>query len=179
MSLIRSPEEESVVEYVGSADIWAADEPVTVTKPVEARSQSDSSAKVMDRSKLGFCVGVRDRQAETKVGDIIHLMIPPATVLTVVRRIVSSDKYAVVAGVEVLGYDAELLHIMDIDNQGPKTACVLTNIEGVESIVIKVDEFKNEEFLYVDRNDKILRYRVEKILSSSTSMFKHLKVSLS
>jgi len=97
----------------------------------------------------------------------------------VVRRIISNNKNEVAIGVEILGYDPELLHIMDIENDGAKTACILRNVDGEESIIIKADEFKNQEFIVADRNDKIIRYRVEKILNSSTATIKHLKVSLS
>jgi len=113
------------------------------------------------------------------VGDIINLLIYSVSVVAVVRRIISQDTQGVVVGVEVLGYDAELLHIMDIENKGARMACILVNIDGVESVVIKANDFHNEEHLYVDRNEKILRYKIEKILDSSTATIKHLKVSLS
>ena len=104
--------------------------------------------------------------------------ISPASVVTVVRRIVSSDKYSIIAGVEVLGYDAELLHLTDSNNKELKSAFILADIEGLESIVIKANEYHGEEYLYAIRNKEALRYRVEKTLNTSTSIIKHLKVSL-
>lgn len=173
LSLAR---EDDVVEYVDSSDIWKEGEKKQTEADVD---KSDANANLIDQSKFGFCLKLKERGVATKVGEVVRLFIHSVSVLTVVRRISARDKQGVIIGVEVLGYDAELLHIMDIDNKGPRMACILVNIEGEESIVIKADEFHQEEYLYVDRNEKILRYKIEKILDSSTSTIKHLKVRLS
>ena len=171
LSLAWRPED-NTVEYIESTDIWSAQ------KEKRNTEKADKNATVIDQSDFGFCIGINDKKTATKVGEIIHLLLPPASVVTVVRRIVSTEKYAVVAGVEVLGYDAELLHLTDSNNKELKTAFILTDIEGLESIVIKANEYHGEEYLYASRNEKALRYRVEKTLNSSTSTIKHLKVSL-
>jgi len=167
LSLQKGPDGEKV-EYIDSTDIWAEEE-----------KGPEPNIKIIDQSRLGFFLHLNDENAATKVGDTIHLKMMPTSVLTVVRRIISNNKNEVAIGVEILGYDPELLHIMDIENDGAKTACILRNVDGEESIIIKADEFKNQEFIVADRNDKIIRYRVEKILNSSTATIKHLKVSLS
>ncbi len=175
-SLSLAVNSEDVVEDIDNADIWGTKQ----KKKEEVKDDdSDTNANLIDQSKLGFCLKLKEKGVVTKVGDVIHLFICSVSVVAIIRRIISTDGQGVVVGVEVLGYNAELLHIMDIDNKGPRMACILVNIDGVESIVIKADDFLNEEHLYVDRNEKILRYKIEKILDSSTSMVKHLKVCLS
>jgi len=168
LSLLKGPGEEKV-EYFESADIWSAEN----TEP-----EAQPNIKVIDQSRLGFCLRLLEQHPGTKVGDIIHLKVLPTDVVTVVRRINTTRSNEVIVGVEVLGYDPELLHIMDIDNEGAKTACILVDIDGQESIIMKATAFTNQEYLVVDRNDKILRYRVENILNSSTSTIKHLEVKL-
>ena len=168
LSLLKGPGEEKV-EYFESADIWSAEN----TEP-----EAQPNIKVIDQSHLGFCLRLLEQHPDTKVGDIIHLKVLPTDVVTVVRRINTTRSNEVIVGVEVLGYDPELLHIMDIDNEGAKTACILVDIDGQETIIIKSDVFTDQEYLVVDRNDKILRYRVENILNSSTSIIKHLEVKL-
>jgi len=174
-SLSFTADPDDPVKSIENTDIWSQEEP----KTLKQEKTDNTNAILIDKSNLGFCVRLKDENIALKVGDIIHLLIPPTSVATIVRRIISTAVGEVVVGVEVLGYDAELLHIMDIDNKGAKTACVLVSIDGVESIVIKAEEYKNEEYMYVDRNEKILRYKIEKVLDSSTSMVKHLKVSRS
>jgi hypothetical protein len=171
LSLAWRPED-NTVEYIENTDIWSA------KKEKLNDDGADKNATVIDQSDFGFCIGIKDKKTATKVGEIIHLLFPPTSVVTVVRRIISTDKYAVVAGVEVLGYDAELLHFPDSNNKKVKTAFILTDIEGLESIVIKANEYHGEEYLYATKNEEALRYRVEKTLNSSTSTIKHLKVSL-
>jgi len=168
LSLTQGPGEENV-EYIDNTDIWSAEH-------VEPEPQPNIT--VLDQSRLGFCLRLKDQHPGTKVGDIIHLQVLPTDVVTVVRRINTTRENEVVVGVEVLGYDPELLHIMDIDNEGAKNACILVDIDGQETIIIKAEIFTNQEYLVVDRNDKILRYRVEHILNSSTSTIKHLEVKL-
>jgi len=176
LSLAKDPNEKGSTQ-VHRKDIW---------KPKENNLKSDDeglgediNAALIDQSQYGFCVRLKDKDISTKVGDIIHLILHPTSIVTVVRRIISNDGMEVVVGVEVLGYDAELLHVMDIENQESKSASILVNIEGKQNIIIKADDYKNEEFLYIDKDDKVLCYRVEKILDSSTSTIKNLKVSLS
>jgi len=173
---LAKEEADDVVEYLDNSDIWKEEEKKQV---VIEKDQSDSNANLIDQSKFGFCLKLKEKGVVTKVGAIVRLFIHSVSVMTVIRRIIARDREGVIIGVEVLGYDAELLHIMDIDNKGPRMACIIVNIEGVESIIIKADEFQNEDYLYVDRNEKILRYKIEKVLDSSTSMIKHLKVSQS
>ncbi len=171
--------DDNVIEYIDNSDIWSKkDQKVSVKEPEEA-GNNDSNAILIDQSKLGFCIRLQEKAGVTKVGELIHLFISSISIVTVVRRIIADDHKGVIVGVEVLGYDPEVLHIMDIDNKGARTSCVLVNLEGEESIVIKANEFHNEEHLYVDRNEKILCYKIEKILSSSTSIIKHLQISLS
>ncbi len=172
LSLAWRPED-NTVEYIENTDIWS--EKIEKTSDKE---EAKKNATVIDQSNFGFCIGIKDKNPATKVGEIIHLLIPPASVVTVVRRIVSADKYDVIAGVEVLGYDAELLHMPDSEHKDMRTAFILSDIDGRESIVIKADDYHGEEYLYATRNDESLRYRVEKTLNSSTSTIKHLKVSL-
>jgi len=175
-SLSFTSDPDDPVKDIKNTDIWSMQEESPTPKQ---EKKDDTNATLIDKSNLGFCVRLRDQNIALKVGDIIHLLIPPTSVATVVRRIISTAVGEVIVGVEVLGYDAELLHVMDIDNKGAKKACALVSIDGVESIVIKADEYKNEEYMYVDRNEKILRYKIEKVLESSSSQIKHLKVSLS
>ncbi len=182
LSLLRSAEDEdnNGIEYVDNSEIWSKKEDEKTVEPEEEADNKDSNAILVDRSKLGFCIKLQEKAGVTKVGELIHLSISFISIVTVVRRIIADDHKGVVVGVEVLGYDPEILHIMDIDNKGAKpSACVLVNLEGEESIIIKANEFYNEEQLYVDRNEKILCYKIEKIRDSSTSIIKHLKVSLS
>jgi len=176
LSLTSDPDEKEsgVAECIDSVDIWSTEEKKVVSK----EEDNNTNALLIDQSKLGFCIRLQEKGVVTKVGDLIHLFISSISIVTVVRRIVATDNDDVVVGVEVLGYDPEILHIMDIDNKGCRTACILLNLEGDESIVIKVDDYHNEEELYVDRNEKILCYKIEKILDTSTAIVKHLKVSL-
>ena len=173
LSLTWRPEENKV-EYIGSTDIWAAGEEIELEQ-----SEPNSNAKLIDQSNLGFCIGLKDKSAATKVGEIIHLIISSASILTIVRRIISAHSDGLVVGVEVLGYDAELLHIMDSEDEKSKATCILVNIDGAESIVIRSDDFENEKDLLVKRGEKTVRYQIEKVLNSSSSATKHLKVSLS
>lgn len=168
LSLVRGADEEKV-EYIDNVDIWSGNEEEPEAQP---------NITVIDQSRMGFCLRLNDKHPDTKVGDIIHLRVLPTDVVTVVRRIHTTSHNDVVVGVEILGYDPELLHIMDIDNEGAKKACILIDIDGEESIVIKASDFVNQAYLVVDRHDKILRYRVESILKSSTSTIKHLQVKL-
>jgi len=176
LSLAKDPYEEDPTQ-VHRKDIWKPKE--KKLKLDDVGVGKDINATLIDQSEYGFCVRLKEKGLTTKVGDIIHLIIHPTSIVTVVRRIISNDEIEVVVGVEVLGYDAELLHVMDIEHQESKSASILVNIEGEKSIIIKADDYKNEEFLYIDKDDKVLQYRVEKILDSSTSTIKNLKVSLS
>lgn len=173
LSLTWRPEENKV-EYIGSTDIWTASEEIELKK-----SESNSNAKLIDQSNLGFCIGLKDKSAATKVGEIIHLIISSASILTIVRRIISAHSDGLVVGVEVLGYDAELLHLMNTENKESKTTCILVNIDRAESIVIRTSDFANKKDLLVKKGEKTIRYQIEKVLSSSSSATKHLKVSLS
>jgi|GEM_PF-1832495 len=179
LSLHIEDDDESVaVESIDSSEIWVAKETkVEIEEVVE--EEHFTNAVLIDQSKLGFCIRLQEEGVVTKVGELIHLSISSISIVTVVRRIIATDNDDVMVGVEVLGYDPEILHIMDIENKSSKNACVLVNLEGVESIVIKVDDYHNEKQLYVDRNEKVLCYQVEKTFETSTAIVKHLKVSLS
>ncbi len=179
LSLHIEDDDESVaVESIDSSEIWVAKETkVEIEEVVE--EEHFTNAVLIDQSKLGFCIRLQEEGVVTKVGELIHLSISSISIVTVVRRIIATDNDDVMVGVEVLGYDPEILHIMDIENKSSKNACVLVNLEGVESIVIKVDDYHNEKQLYVDRNEKVLCYQIEKTFETSTAIVKHLKVSLS
>ncbi len=166
--------EDNTIDYIEDTDIWSA-------KKVNIKKESsDTNAILIDQSDFGFCIGLKGGHSITKVGEIINLQRPPSSIVTVVRRIIpsSSKNYDVIVGVEILGYDAKLLHVVDAETGGSKPACILQDKKGLRSIVIKADEYQGEKYLFANRYEKTFRYKVEKILKSSTSTIKHLKVSL-
>lgn len=166
--------EDNTIDYIEDTDIWAA-------KKVNTRKDClDTNAILIDQSDFGFCIGLKGAHSITKVGEIIHLQRPPSSIITVVRRIIPSNskKYDVIVGVEILGYDAKLLHVVDTVSGSSKAACILQDKSGSRSIVIKADEYQGEKYLFANRYEKTFRYKVDKILKSSTSTIKHLKVNL-
>lgn len=176
LSFLSQPDN-NLTKDISSADIWAVKDEEPESEPEEV--DPNENATLLDQSNLGYCVGLNDKTATTKIGDIIHLITSSSSTLCVVRRIVPNKNYDVVAGVEILGYNPEILHIMDIEKKQEINACVLTNANKQTIIVIKANDFQNTEYLFADSQDKVLRYKVENVLSSSTTTTKHLKVSLS
>ncbi len=166
--------EDNTIDFIENTDIWSA-------KKVNAKKESsETNAILIDQGDFGFCIGLKGDHSITKVGEIIHLQRPDSSIVTVVRRIIpsSNKNYDVIVGVEILGYDAKLLHVVDTVSGSSKPACILQDKQGLRSIVIKADQYQSEKYLFANRYEKTFRYKVEKILKSSTSTIKHLKVSL-
>lgn len=165
----------SRVEVIANLDrtnIW----PEKKEEPIQAEKKPDTNVYLLDKSTCGMGIQLKNKDATTKVGEIISLIISDNLVITFVRRIIQSDKFGLLLGVEIIGINPELLDIIDIDNQGSATAFYLKNHEGTESIIIKTNDFQNEEYLFADRNEKIVKYKFEKQMHTS-SMLKHLKVT--
>ena len=161
--------ESHIVEYVENTDIW-------LSKKERARQKAKkavANAALVDKSSSGYQLSLKG--VTTKVGDIIAVVIADNIEATVVRRIVQRKADEIQVGVEVLGNNVELLHILDRQNKSVP-ALYLKKENAVESIIIGINDFKNEEYLFVDINDKMDRFRVEKQLNLS-SVFIHIKVS--
>ncbi len=170
LSLVLRADDRSI-EHIDSTDIWSSKK-----KPFE--KSTEINATLLDQSNSGFNIGIKGDQLKTKVGEIINLQIPPSSIVAVVRRIIPSNEYNMIIGVEVLGHDAELLHVVDVINGSTKPALILKDKKGAKAIVIKADEYQGDKYIFANRLEKNIRYKVEKILKSSTATIKHLKVSL-
>ncbi len=160
-----------LIANIESADIW----PVKKEQPKAVVNKPVTNADLFDKSTTGFGLRLRNQDDTLKVGEIIGLIISEELVITMVRRIAQVDKNDIVIGVEIIGNNATLLDIIDIENKGSASAFYLINDEQIESIVINTNDFQNEEHIFVDKDDKIIRYKIVKQLQTS-SIVKHLKV---
>ncbi len=160
-----------LIANIESADIW----PEKKEQPKAVVNKPVTNADLFDKSTTGFGLRLRNQDDTLKVGEIIGLIISEELVITMVRRIAQVDKNDIVIGVEIIGNNATLLDIIDIENKGSAAAFYLINDEQIESIVINTNDFQNEEHIFVDKDDKIIRYKIVKQLQTS-SIVKHLKV---
>ena len=156
------------IEHVKNSDIWERKK--DLKKPV-------FNAEFIEKCESGFQLCLKEKEVEAEVGAVIALMISETLVITVIRRIIQAQQNEILVGVEVLGRNVELLQLVNTKSKGAESALYLKTDEETESILIKADEFQNENYFYADKNDAIARFKVEKQLHASL-LIKHLEVTL-
>ena len=159
-----------ILEHVDSSDIWMSRK----QKAKQKANKPVANIGLVDKSSSGYRLSLKG--VVTKVGDSIAVVISDDLVITVVRRIMQITADEIQVGVEVLGSDVELLNVVD-RNSKSETALYLKSENNMESILIGVDDFQNEDYLFADLNEKRIRFHIDKQLFMS-STFRHLKVSL-
>ncbi len=153
------------IEYIKSEDIWSTN------KKKQQFAKKPANTHLLDQSITGFRLSLIDNNVTIKVGDIIGLLFSKNLIICIIRRIISAGKNEIQIGVEKLGSHAKLLPLTN-----SKTVIYLKDDEGVESVVIKVHDFENDDYLFVQADTHLKKYKIEKQLHAS-SIIRHLKIS--
>ncbi len=173
-----SSDEFSTMEYIDNKDIWNTQPTKSNSKPKDkTEGIYTMNAQLYDKSMSGFRLSLKKPKMETRVGEIIGILLKNSLLITVIRRILQVQENETHLGIEILGTEAKLLTILHTGNIDSTQALLIKGKSEKLCFIIREHDFDNEAFIFSTEDEKISKYRVEKNLHSF-SEFKLLEVTL-
>ena len=157
-----------VVEFTDPASIWNT----------SAQPQIETSMRLVDKSLKGYGLIWTDIQIKPKVGSIIGIM---SGVLNVglIRWLAQSKETGMFMGVELLGSRADSVKIYNPGYPDDEVNAIFLPgndaLSQSASLIIINKVFKPNEFIFIRKGHKNIRYRIVKQLHL-TSFINHFEI---
>jgi hypothetical protein len=157
-----------VIDFTDPSDIWK-------TSP---QANYESNMRLVDKSKKGYGLLWTDNQIKPKVGNIIGIAHKTLT-LGLIRWLAQSKETGMFMGVELLDTNATTVKVSNPGYPEKEVYGIYLPgggaIKQAASLIILNKEFQPEEFIFLNKNHKNLRYRITKQLHV-TSFINHVEV---
>lgn len=170
-STIKNPPNSfQVVEFTDPSDIWKTDQP--------KEDFFETNMRMLDKSAKGYGLLWTDIIVKPKVGSIIGVLHKDLTI-GLIRWLAQSKETGMFIGVELLGTKAS---VVKVTNPGyPDDEVYALFLAGEEttkqtaSLIFINKGFSPNEFIFINKNHRITRYRLTKQLHL-TSYINHVEV---
>jgi hypothetical protein len=156
------------VEFTDPSEIWKSSQ----------QTSHEANMRLIDKSVKGFGLLWTDNKIRPKVGSIIGIMHKTLTI-GLIRWLAQSKETGMFMGVELLGTNAATVKV---SNPGyPDDEVVGIYLPGEEttkqsaSLILLNKDFQPNEFIFLHKNYKNVRYRQVKRLHL-TSFINHIEL---
>jgi hypothetical protein len=157
-----------VIDFTDPSDIWKTSPQVNY----------ETNMRLVDKSKKGYGLLWTDNQIKPKVGNIIGIAHKTLT-LGLIRWLAQSKETGMFMGVELLDTNATTVKVSNPGYPEKEVYGIYLPGGGVikqaASLIILNKELQPEEFIFLNKNYKNLRYRITKQLHV-TSFINHVEV---
>lgn len=157
-----------VIEFIDPSEIWKSSPQVN----------DETNMRLVDKSTKGYGLLWTDDHIKPKVGNIIGIAHKTLT-LGLIRWLAQSKEIGMFMGVELLDTNAATVKVSNPGYPDDEVQAIyLPGGEGVKqsaSLIFLNKGFRPEEFIFLNKNHKSVRYRLTKQLQV-TSFINHVEV---
>jgi hypothetical protein len=157
-----------LIDFTDPSDIWKTSPQVNY----------ETNMRLVDKSKKGYGLLWTDNQIKPKVGNIIGIAHKTLT-LGLIRWLAQSKETGMFMGVELLDTNATTVKVSNPGYPEKEVYGIYLPgggaIKQAASLIILNKELQPEEFIFLNKNHKNLRYRITKQLHV-TSFINHIEV---
>ncbi len=157
-----------VTEFADPIEIWRSSQQVNY----------GTNMRLVDKSKKGYGLLWTDNKIKPKVGNIIGIAHKTFT-LGLIRWLAQSKETGMFMGVELLDTNATTIKVTNPGYPDNEVYAIYLPGDGVvkqsPSLVFLNKEFKPDEFIFINKNHKTIRYRLTRQLHV-TSFINHVEV---
>lgn len=157
-----------VVEFTEPSEIWKASKEISREK----------NMRLVDVSAKGYGLLWTDNLIKPKVGSIIGIMHKNLTI-GLIRWLAQSKETGMFMGVELLGTNATAVKVSNPGYPDVEVPAIYLPagdvIKQSTSLIFMNKEFKPDEFVFLNQNHKMIRYRLTKQLHL-TSFINHVDI---
>lgn len=165
---IADPQAFQVIEFTDPSEIWQANQ----------QGNREVNMRLVDKSTKGYGLLWTDNHIKPKVGSIIGILHKTVTI-GLIRWLAQSKETGMFMGVELLGTNATTVKVSNLgDSDDGVYAIYLPGVEATKqpaSLVFMNKDFKPNEFIFLNKTLKNVRYRQTKQLHL-TSSINHVEV---
>ncbi len=158
----------SVVEFTDPTDIWKSGKSVS----------REYNMRLVDKSAKGYGLLWTDNHIKPKVGSIIGIIHKTMTI-GLIRWLAQSKETGMFMGVELLGGNAAAVKVSNPGYPDAEVAAIFLQgndaLQQSASLIFINKDFKPSEFVYLNKGQKKVRYRLTKQLHL-TSFINHVDV---
>jgi cyclic-di-GMP-binding protein len=157
-----------IIEFTDPADIWKNSQPAA----------HEVNMRLVDKSTKGYGLLWTDTHIKPRVGSIIGIVHKTLSI-GLIRWLAQSKETGMFMGVELLGINATTVKVSNPGYPDDEAYAIYLPGEGVvkqaASLIFINKEFRPEEFIFLNKNLKNVRYRQTKQLHLTT-FINHVEV---
>ncbi len=166
----NDPNNFQVVEFTDPSTIWQVN---------DSGKKNGVNLQILDKSSKGFGLLWTDKIIKPKVGNIIGILHQSFTI-GMIRWLAQSKETGMFMGVEIVGTNAITVKVSNPGYPDQQVYAIYLPAadkikEYASLIFMNQKEFQPNEFLFLNKNHKVLRYRQTRQIHL-TSFIKHLEV---
>jgi hypothetical protein len=168
-SKAANPSAFKVIEFTDPSEIW---------KTHRILDSHNSNMRLIDKSAKGYGLLWTDTHIKPKVGSIIGISYKNLTI-GLIRWLAQSKETGMFIGMELLGANAKAVKVSNPGYPDKEVYAIYLpgddSVNQSASLVFINKEFRPEEFIFLNNNQKGVRYRLTKQLHL-TSFINHVEV---
>jgi hypothetical protein len=159
-----------LVEFTDPSEIW--------NSPPRRQDSREPNMRLVDKSVKGYGLLWTDEHIRPKVGSVIGIMHKTLTV-GLIRWLAQSKETGMFMGVELLGTNATAVKVSNPGYPDDEVFAIHLSGEDAirqsESLILMNKGFQPSEFIFLNKNQKNVRYRLTKQLHL-TSLINHVEM---